>query len=163
MSKTLFDFSEMFVGCIHTEDFTNAIKREEAKVLLANSFIVMQDCGSKSWEEFEEETDNCHEAKSEYIKSRIGKLINCNKRYIEELKRKHVLQIPLSQAARLFGILEKNKPTKNNNLFKVLLFDPNHKTYRRGGKNVLANLKDLVCLFSGEDECEEVIVRKNFR
>ncbi|CAG8689404.1 3289_t:CDS:1, partial [Ambispora gerdemannii] len=62
---------EMFVGCIHTEDFTNAIKKEEIKILLANSFIVMQDCSSKSWEEFEEDTGNCHEAKSEYIKSRI--------------------------------------------------------------------------------------------
>jgi hypothetical protein len=47
MSRTLFDFSEMFVGCIHTEDFTNAVKKEEIKLLLANSFIVMQDCSSR--------------------------------------------------------------------------------------------------------------------
>jgi hypothetical protein len=47
MPKTLFDFSEIFVGCIHTEDFTNSIKRGEIKVLLANSFIVMQNCSSK--------------------------------------------------------------------------------------------------------------------
>ncbi|CAG8662166.1 5906_t:CDS:1, partial [Paraglomus brasilianum] len=61
----------MFVGCIHTEDFTNAVRKEELKILLASSYIVMQDCSRKGWEEFEETTDNCHEAKSEYIKYRI--------------------------------------------------------------------------------------------
>ena len=163
MPKTLFDFSEMFVGCIHTEDFTNAIKREEIKLLLANSFIVMQDCGSKEWKEFEENTDNCHEVKNEYIKSRIGKLIGWNKKDIAELERKLVWQIPLSQEARLFGILEKNKPTKNNNLFQTLLFDPNHKTYRKSGKNVLSSLKDLVCLFSKDEECRELIFQKSIK
>ncbi|KLL03864.1 MAG: hypothetical protein MRERV_32c039 [Mycoplasmataceae bacterium RV_VA103A] len=67
MTRTLFDFGDLFVGCIHTKDFTNAIKREEIKILLANSYIVMQNCSSKNWEEFEEDTDNCHEVKSEYI------------------------------------------------------------------------------------------------
>ncbi|CAG8843136.1 18582_t:CDS:2, partial [Gigaspora margarita] len=117
MTRTLFDFSDLFVDCIHTEDFTNAVKRGEIKILLANSYIVMRDCSSKSWEEFVEDTDNCHETKSEYIKYRIE--------------------------ARLFGILEKNQPIKHNNLFRALLLDPNHKTYRKGGKNVLASLKDL--------------------
>ncbi|CAJ0748973.1 12483_t:CDS:2 [Entrophospora sp. SA101] len=110
MIKTLFDFSEMFVSCIHTDDFTNAIKREEAKILLANSFMVMQDC-----------------------------------------------------KARLFGILEKNKPIKHNNLFQALLLDPNHKTYRKSGKNVLTSLKDLICLFSEEDECQELAIQKSLK
>ena len=163
MPRTLFDFSKMFVGCIHTEDFTNAVKREEFKILLANSYMVMQDCSNRDWKEFAENTANCHEVKSEYIKSCIGELIGWKKKEIDDLKRKLVWQIPFSQEARLFGILEKNKPAKNNNLFQTLLFDPNHKTYRKSGKNVLSSLKDLVCLFNEEEECRELVIQKSLK
>lgn len=160
MPKTLFDFSEMFVGCIHTEDFTNAIKKEELKILLANSYMVMQDCGSQDWREFAENTKNCHEIKSEYIKYRIGELIGWKKKGIENLKRKLIWQIPFSQEARLFGIVKKVKYPEISHIFQALLFDPNHRTYRKSGKNVLSSLKDLVCLFNEEDECQEIIVQK---
>jgi len=160
MPKTLFDFSELSVNCIHTEDFTNAVKKEEIKLILANFLQIIQFCGENDWEEFQQEVEHCHEVRKDYTKERMGELIGWKNKDIEELKRKRVWQIPISEEARLFGILEKNKPTKNNNLFQALLFDPNHKTYRKSGKNVLASLKDLVCLFSKDDECQEIIVQK---
>ena len=160
MPKTLFDFSELAVDCIHTEDFTNAVKKEEIKLIFANFLQIVQFCGENDWEEFQEEIEHCHEVRQDYTKNRIGKLIGWNKKDIAELERKRVWQIPLGEEARLFGILEKNKPTKNNSLFRFLLFDPNHKTYRKSGKNVLSSLKDLVCLFSEDEECQEVITQK---
>ena len=94
------------------------------------------------------------------MKRRIDKLINWKKKDVSELERKLIWQIPLGEKARLFGILEKNKPIKNNNLFRTLLLDPNHKTYRKSGKNILASLKDLVCLFSRDEECQEAVIKK---
>jgi hypothetical protein len=44
-----------------------------------------------------------------------------------------------------------------------LLFDPNHKTYRQSGKNVLSSLKDLVCLFNEDEECQELIMQKSLK
>ena len=153
MPKTLFDFSELSVSCIHTKDFTNAIKKEEIRLMFANFFRVVQFCSANDWEEFCQEIDHCHEVKQDRLKERIGKLIGWNKKEIAGLERKLIWQIPLGEEARLFGILEKKKPIKPNNLFRALLLDPNHKTYRKSGKNVLVNLKNLVCLFSTEERC----------
>jgi len=153
MPKTLFDFSELSVACIHTQDFTNAIKKEEIRLMFANFLRIVQFCSSQQWKVFVQEIKHCHEVKDEWTKRRIGKLIGWNKKEIAELERKLIWQIPLGEEARLFGILEKNKPIKPNNLFRALLLDPNHKTYRKSGKNVLVNLKNLVCLFSAEERC----------
>ena len=160
MSQTLFDFSNLFVDCIHQEDFTNAIKKEEIKLIFADFLQIVQLCSSQEWKEFAQEIKHCHEVKDEWTKRRIGRLINWNKKEIAELERKLIWQIPLGKEARLFGILEKNKPIKHNNLFRALLLDPNHKTYRKSGKNVLATPKDLVCLFSEEEECREALIKK---
>lgn len=160
MRKTLFDFSELSVECIHAGDFTNAIEKAEVKSIFANFLRIIQLCSESDWEEFQREIEHCHEVKQDYLKTRIGKLMGWNKKEINELERKLVWQIPIGEEARLFGILEKNKPTKNNNLFITLLFDPNHKTYRKSGKNTLASLKGLVCLFSQNEKCEEAIDQK---
>ena len=141
MTQTLFDFSDLSVACIHREDFTNAIKKEEIRLMFANFLRVIQFCSGSDWEEFRQEIDHCHEVKQDYLKERIGKLIGWNKKEIAGLERKLIWQIPLGEEARLFGILEKNKPIKHHNLFRALLLDPNHKTYRKSGKNVLATWK----------------------
>ncbi len=156
MTQTLFDFSDLFVGCIHTKVFTNAINQEEIRLIFANFLSVVKYCSKNDWEKFQQEIRHCHEVKKDHLKTRIGKLINWKKKDIDELERKLIWQIPLGEKARLFGILEKNKPIKNNNLFRALLFEPNHKTYRKSGKNILSSLKDLVCLFSEEEECSEI-------
>ena len=45
MPKTFFDFSELAVDCIHTEDFTNAVKKEEIKLIFANFLQIIKFCG----------------------------------------------------------------------------------------------------------------------
>ena len=75
MAKTLFDFSEMVVVCIHAEDFTNALKADEIKTTLANFFITVKDYSQYSLNEMSEIDRHCHEIKSEYLKWRIGKLV----------------------------------------------------------------------------------------
>jgi len=47
MSQTLFDFSNLFVDCIHQEDFTNAIKKEEIKLIFADFLQTVQLCSSQ--------------------------------------------------------------------------------------------------------------------
>jgi hypothetical protein len=68
MAKTLFDFSEMVVECIHTEDFTNALKVEEIKTTLANFFITIKGFSQYNLTEMSEIDKHCHEVKSEYLK-----------------------------------------------------------------------------------------------
>ena len=75
MRKTLFDFSDLFIGCIHIEDFTNAVKREEIKLMFANFLQIIQFCSENDWEEFQQEIEHCHEVKRDYTKERIGELI----------------------------------------------------------------------------------------
>jgi hypothetical protein len=153
MPKTLFDFSEMVVKCIHTEDFTNALKVKEIKVTFANLLITVHDYGKHSFSELAATEQHCHEVKDDYMKARIGKLIGYKTKKIENLKRKSVWQIPIGKEPRLFGIVKKVKYPDISHIFQVLLFDPNHKTYRKSSKNVLATLTDAVCLFNESDEC----------
>lgn len=47
MTKTLFDFSDLSVNCIHQPDFTNAIKKEEIRLMFANFLRVTQLCSSQ--------------------------------------------------------------------------------------------------------------------
>jgi hypothetical protein len=63
-----FDFSEMVVECIHTEDFTNALKSEEIKITLANFLITIQNYSDHNFAELAEIDRHCHEVMSEYLK-----------------------------------------------------------------------------------------------
>ncbi|CAG8693909.1 24303_t:CDS:2, partial [Racocetra persica] len=69
--------------------------------------------------------------KSEYMKERVGKLLGWKTKDIEILKRKTVWQIPFSEEPRLFGV-----------------------------KEPFPLIKNSVCLFSEENECEEVRERR---
>lgn len=153
MSKTLFDFSEMVVECVRTEDFTNSVKEDKFKLILANFLITVQNYSQRNLVEMTKVDKHCHEIKKDYLKLRIGKLINWKDKEIEELRRKLIWQIPIGEEARLFGIIKKVKYPNISHIFQVLLFDPNHKTYRKGGKNVLVSLKNTICLFNQDDEC----------
>ena len=150
----------MAVKCIHTEDFTNALKAEEIKIILANFLITFHHYSNHSFTELAKNQPHCHEVKNDYLKSRIGKLIGWNTKEIEDLKRKSVWQIPIGEEPRLFGIVKKVKYPNISHIFQVLLFDPNHKTYQRSGKNVLASLTDTVCLFNADDKCWEAAQQK---
>jgi len=75
VSKTSFDFSEMIVSCLHQDGFTNTVKKSQFKVILAELLTVLETFSAHDFEEIAEEVDNCHEVKSEYMKTRLGKLL----------------------------------------------------------------------------------------
>ena len=160
MPKTLFDFSEMVVRCVHTRDFTNALKKEEIKIIFANFLVTVHNYSNHNFTELAATERHCHEVKDDYMKARIGKLIGWKSKEIEDLKRKSIWQIPIGEEPRLFGIVKKVKYPHISHIFQVLLFDPNHKTYKKSGKNILAFLTNAVCLFSEDDECWEAAQQK---
>ncbi|CAG8601765.1 10537_t:CDS:2, partial [Racocetra fulgida] len=120
------------------DSFTNAVKQNQLKAMLGELLQIVQFFGDNDFEEAVGELDNCHEVKPEYMKERIGKLLE----------------------SRLFGVLAKAKYWGATNIFQILLFDPNHNVYRPSSKELFPIIKNSVCLFSEEDECEEVWERK---
>jgi hypothetical protein len=75
VSKSFFDFSEMIIGCLHQDGFTNTIKSSQFKTVLAELLTALETFSTHDFEEIAEETDNCHEVKVEYIKTRLGELL----------------------------------------------------------------------------------------
>src|SRR5947208_1293672 len=103
MTKTFFDFSEMMIGCLHEQGFTNTIKQDKLKAILAELFKTTQFFSSNDFEEAAEELDNCHIVQPEYMKTRLRQLLGWKRRDVSELERKEVWQIPINEEARLFG------------------------------------------------------------
>ena len=75
MPKTFFDFSEMIIGCLHQDGFTNTVKKSQFKVVLAELLTALENFSIHDFEELAEEVDNCHEVKVEYTKTRLGELL----------------------------------------------------------------------------------------
>jgi len=73
--KTFFDFSEMIIGCLHQDGFTNTVKRNQFKAILAELLTVFELFSTNDFEEKVAEIDNCHQVKAEYMKTRIGELL----------------------------------------------------------------------------------------
>lgn len=76
MSKTFFDFSEMIIGCLHQDGFTNTVKKEEVKVMLSELLQMVQIFSANDFRQIAQKIEHCHEVKSEYLKDRIGQLTN---------------------------------------------------------------------------------------
>jgi hypothetical protein len=73
--RTFFDFSELIISCLHQDGFTNTIKKNQFKVILAKLLTALETFSTHGFEEIVKEIDNCHEVKSEYTKTRIGELL----------------------------------------------------------------------------------------
>ncbi|CAG8558484.1 5067_t:CDS:2 [Ambispora gerdemannii] len=73
--KTFFDFSEMIIGCLHQDGFTNTVKRNQFKAILAELLTALELFSTHDFEEKAAEIDNCHQVKAEYMKTRIGELL----------------------------------------------------------------------------------------
>jgi hypothetical protein len=163
MPKTLFEFSEMMVSCLHQEEFTNTIKKTQLKTLLAGLLQATHLFSANDFETKAEEINNCHEVKKEYLKTRIGELLGWKRQEINDLERKQVWQIPLGKESRLFGVLKKAKCQGATSIFQVLIFDPNHRVYRASSKENFPIIDNSVCLFTKEDECQEITKQKKKR
>lgn len=148
------------IGCIHQNGFTNTIKESQFKAILAGLLTALETFSTYDFEKIAEETENCHEVKVEVMKTRIGELLGWKKPAINDLERKQVWQIPLSQESRLFGILKKVNYQGATNSFQALIFDPNHKIYRPNSKENFPIIENSVCLFAEKDDCREVIKQK---
>ena len=160
MPKTFFDFSEMKIGCLHQNGFTNTVKRNQFKTILVELLTALELFSTYDFEDQAEEVDNCHEVKVEYMKTRIGELLGWKKQEINDLERKQIWQIPFGKEARLFGILKKIRYQGATNSFQALILDPNHKVYRPSSKENFPIIENSICLFTEKDECWEVIKQK---
>ena len=150
----------MIIGCLHQDGFTNTVKRNQFKAILAELLTVFELFSTNDFEEKVAEIDNCHQVKAEYMKTRIGELLGWKTQAVNDLERKQIWQIPLGKEARLFGILKKIRYQGATNSFQALLFDPNHKVYRPSSKETFPIIENSVCLFAEKDECLEVNKQK---
>ena len=75
MPKTFFDFSELIIGCVHQDGFTNTVIKNQFKIILAELLNALEIFSTNAFEEQAEKMDNCHEVKAEHMKTRIGKLL----------------------------------------------------------------------------------------
>jgi hypothetical protein len=73
--KTFFDFSELTIGCLHQDGFTNTIKKNQCKTILAKLLTALELFSTHDFEAQAEQIDNCHQVKAEYMKTRLGELL----------------------------------------------------------------------------------------